>query len=202
MAFPHLPLLLLVFLHGFLIRSKPVKCDGMEDILLEDINCHRQSLNLLDLTQNDEATCLAEKIVDKIGKQPCDNTTACTTNPITIPTADSSCYPKLAKKFPRLLKECNINNSTVRDGVILPLCVVEIVTTGLVCTNCTKSQYSKYLSNSNYTGAGINSGDSWTVIVLSTNTTTGSFVSADDLVSNIGLSHYFLLLLLELFLLS
>ncbi|KAF5952242.1 hypothetical protein HYC85_010186 [Camellia sinensis] len=78
--------------------------------------------------------------------------------------------------YKMLVPKVQLNNSTVRDGVILPLCVVEIVTTGLVCTNCTKSQYSKYLSNSNYTGAGINSGDSWTVIVLSTNTTTGSFV--------------------------
>ncbi|CAL5378898.1 unnamed protein product [Camellia sinensis] len=181
-----LPFLLFMFLHFILLLSKPVHCDGIEDSLLNGINNHRKILNLQLLSKNHKVMCLAEQIVtNQLDSETCTNM-----RPITIATMGS--HPQLPTDYPNLLKVCKIKNSMTRDGVILPICVAKIVGTSIACTNCMQSQYSKYLSSSNYTRVGIYSGETWMVIILTTN--------ASTLVSSVGLSHYFLLLLLELFL--
>ena len=101
--------------------------------------------------------------------------------------------------FDKLLDKCDINgnntlfffrkgNNTL-DGEILPICVPKLDPT-TVLSNYTNSQYAKYLNDSSYTGAGIGSEKNWMVVVLSTNTSTGSFSGAASLIANMSMSNY------------
>lgn len=60
----------------------------------------------------------------------------------------------------------------------MPACIPNLES-NLVLSNFTQSQYTKYLNDSQYTGAGIASEDNWIVVVLTTNTPEGSFAKAD-----------------------
>ncbi|KAL6989673.1 hypothetical protein U1Q18_015424 [Sarracenia purpurea var. burkii] len=124
--------------------------------------------------------CLADEIADQLEDQPC----VPNTGPITTVTGSQ---PHIAN-YRDLLEKCDIDPNTTTDGVILPVCVPKLVPT-LVLTNYTRSQlYSKYLNNSKFTGTGVGSEDDWMVLVLTTNTPNGSFVSgASGLVSMVGL---------------
>ena len=82
------------------------------------------------------------------------------------------------------MHKCDIKDKHAVDGIILPVCVPRLDPI-VVFSNYTKSQYAKYLKNSNYIGAGIASEDNWMVVVLSTNTTTGNFSGAASLIANI-----------------
>ncbi|KAL7205192.1 hypothetical protein ACSBR2_018177 [Camellia fascicularis] len=64
---------------------------------------------------------------------------------------------------------------------VLPVCVPKLIPT-LVLTNYMQSQFSRYVKNSKYTRVGIGSEDDWMVVVFTTNTPTGSFVSAADMI--------------------
>lgn len=158
-----------------------------EDRLRQGINSYRTSLNLTALTKNDNAECFAEEIADQFKNQPCTNTTGANTVPGTEPQfAD----------YPNLLAKCHLNISNTRDGAIMPSCVPNL-DPNLVFTNFTQSQYSGKLNDTKYTGAGIGSDGNWIVVVLTTNTSEGSFVTynAASLTSKIGLISHLLLLM-------
>lgn len=62
--------------------------------------------------------------------------------------------------------------------------------------------YAQFLNNSKYTGAGLGSEDDWMVLVLTTNTTTGSFSAAATSVRANAASVEFLLFVLLLVLIN
>ncbi|KAK0608203.1 hypothetical protein LWI29_027082 [Acer saccharum] len=185
----------LLFLLCFLWMNLTVKCDiDEEDTLLQDINKYRASLNLTALTKNDNAECLADEIADQFKDQPCTNTTGANTVPGT--------EPQIAD-YPNLLAKCHLNISNTGDGIVMPACVPNLVP-DLVLSNYTKSQYSKNLNNTKYTGAGIGSDGNWIVVILTTSTPEGSYVTdksnnaknAASLLSKIGLGYNLLFCLI------
>lgn len=136
-----------------------------EDSLLQGINQYRAALNLTSLTKNERAECLASEVADQFKNQPCTNSTGANTVPGTEPQYAN---------FPNLLSKCHLNVTTTRDGQIMPACIPNLES-GLVLTNFTKSQYSKYLNDTKFTGVGIGSEDNWIVVVLTTNTPEGDY---------------------------
>ncbi|KAK4482892.1 hypothetical protein RD792_010065 [Penstemon davidsonii] len=136
-----------------------------EDNLLQGINQYRASLNLTALTKVDRAECLASEVADQFKKQPCTNSTGSNTVPGTEPQYAN---------FPNLLSKCHLNVTTTRDGQILPACVPNLEP-GLVLSNFTRSQYSGYLNDTQFTGIGIASEDNWIVVVLTTSTPEGNY---------------------------
>ncbi|KAM1745845.1 hypothetical protein ACFX11_012537 [Malus domestica] len=173
MASPLRLLLLPLFLSCIVLLSHQVKCDGVdeEDSLLQGINGYRAStLNLMALTKNANAECLAKVIAEQFKNQPCTNTTGSNTVPGTEPN-----FPD----YPKLLAKCHLNVSNTREGVIMPACVPSLVPS-LVLTNFTQSQYSGNLNDTKFTGIGIGSEENWIVAVLTTSTPEGSFVTAQS----------------------
>ncbi|KAJ4847291.1 hypothetical protein Tsubulata_038591 [Turnera subulata] len=179
MASSRLCLLLFFLLASILFISYPVHCVDEEDNLLQGLNSYRVSLNLTALTKNDNAACLAEEIADQFKGQPCTNTTGSNTVPGTEPQ-----FPNL----PDLLSKCHLNVSNTRDGQIMPACVPNL-DPNLVLTNFTKTQYSDNLNDTTYTGVGIGSDDNWIVVILTTSTPEGSYMTynAGSLSAKIGL---------------
>ena len=135
----------------------------------------RSSSNLPNFTENSNAACLAEKIADKLDALSCENAFDYSSAP-----GNKSNFTN----FDKLLDKCDINGNITLDGVILPICVPKWDPT-TVLSNYTNSQYAKYLNDSSYTGARIGSKDDWMVVVLSTNTSTGSLSGAASLIANI-----------------
>lgn len=172
-----------LFLAIFLLSS-PVLSDDKEDSVLQGINSYRTSLRLPALAKNDKAGCLADELADKLEDQPC--------------TASAVSSVQLSN-YPEALSKCGIDINHTRDGAVLPVCVPNLVPT-LVLTNYTHSQYSKFLNDSKFTGAGMGSEDDWMVLVLTTNTQGGTFAGADRLISKIGFSHCMLSLLMGIML--
>ncbi|KAF5463435.1 hypothetical protein F2P56_019350 [Juglans regia] len=179
-----LSLLLLVLIHGVIFLSDPVLCDDEDDTLFQGINSYRQSLNLPEFTENDNAGCLADEIADQLEDLPCDNASDYSFAPGTTPKFSN---------FNKLLHSCHINVNNTVDGVLMPVCVPKLDPT-LVLSNYTNSQYAKYLNDSSYTGAGIASEDDWIVVILSTNTSTGNFSGVASLVPNIMVNYMVALL--------
>ncbi|GAB4835840.1 hypothetical protein Ancab_000756 [Ancistrocladus abbreviatus] len=163
-----LMLMFVPFLACILLPA-PVRCDDEEeDNLLQGLNSYRKSIGLPALTKNKNAGCLADEIADKIEDHPC------------TPAAAANAVPGTGAQYPdykKLLDKCNINPATTNDGVILPVCVPKLVPT-LVLTNYTRSPYARHINDSSYTGAGIRSEDDWMVVVLTTDTPTGSLAWA------------------------
>ncbi|KAK7837358.1 putative gpi-anchored protein [Quercus suber] len=193
MAFLKLSLLLLfmLVLHG--VRCKPMYHNNdEEDDLFEGLNGYRSSSNLPNFTENSNAACLAEKIADKLDALSCENAFDYSSAPGNKPNFTN---------FDKLLDKCDINGNNTLDGVILPVCVPKLDPTA-VLSNYTNSQYAKYLNDSSYTGAGIGSEDNWMVVILSTNTSTGSFSGADSLIANISMSNYLVALFFGLLVIS
>lgn len=147
-----------------------------EDALFKGINNYRTSLSLSALASNENAECLADGVAEQFKNQPCTNTTGSNTVLGTEPN-----FPN----YPKILAKCHLNLSNTRDGIVLPACVPKLDPT-LVLTNFTKSQYSDYLNDSKFTGAGIGSENDWIVAVLTTSTPEGSFVPATN--DNVGVS--------------
>ncbi|GMH20010.1 hypothetical protein Nepgr_021851 [Nepenthes gracilis] len=169
MAFSRHCRLLLPFLYMFIMLiNRQVNSADEEDNLLQGINSYRASLNLTALTKNDNAACFASQISDQFKDQPCTNTTGANT----VPGTETQ-----LSNYPTLLSHCHLNISNTRDGIIMPACVPNLVPS-LVLSNFTKSQYSNYLNDSTYSGAGIGSDGNWIVVVLSTNASSGSFETA------------------------
>ncbi|XP_052191922.1 uncharacterized GPI-anchored protein At3g06035 [Diospyros lotus] len=185
--------LLFLLLQGILLPSL-IYCNGDENNLLQGINSYRQSLSLPTLWKNDKAGCLADEIANQLEDQPCGSPTG----PITTSSSQTQ-----ITNYPGLLRKCKINISTTMDGVVLPVCVPKLVPT-LVLTNYTSTEYSRYINDSKYTGVGLGSEDDWMVVVLTTNTPSGSFVSAaEDLVPKAArwMGHCLIILLLGVLLL-
>uniref|UniRef100_A0A5B7CB38 Putative Glycoprotein membrane GPI-anchored n=1 Tax=Davidia involucrata TaxID=16924 RepID=A0A5B7CB38_DAVIN len=181
MGFLHKHLLhLFVLLHVILLLSCQAKSLDAEENLLQGLNSYRASLNLSTLTEKSNADCLADEVANQFKNQPCSNTTGADTVPGTEPQ-----FPN----YPDLLAKCHLNITDTRDGVVMPVCIPNLAPS-LVLTNYTESQYSQYLNDSTYIGAGIGSEGDWMVVVLSTNTTGGSFSTdnAAGLVSIVGLT--------------
>ncbi|CAN1129406.1 Uncharacterized GPI-anchored protein At5g19250 [Linum perenne] len=185
-----LPLFLILafFLLSALLFIDPVRSEDEDDKLLQGINDYRRTLNLTSLTENDNADCLAGEIADQFKGQPCTNTTGSNTVPGTEPQLPN---------YPSLLDKCNLNVSNTRDGAVMPACVPNLDPT-LVLSNFTMSQYSDNLNDTKYTGVGIGTEGNWIVVVLTTSTPEGSFVTykgaADMTIA--GLTSPLLLLLL------
>ncbi|KAJ1417107.1 putative GPI-anchored protein [Sesbania bispinosa] len=170
MAFFKLALLLL----AFLFLSCSVQCKDEEDSVYKGINSFRQTRNLPPLNRMPKAYCLADEVAEEIENTPCENVHQY--YPVAGPGGNLK-IPNLQKH----IDKCDINISTTTDGVILPVCVAKLEPT-VVLSNYTHSDiYAQYLNNSKYTGAGLGSEDDWMVLVLTTNTTTGSFSAAASL---------------------
>jgi hypothetical protein len=63
------------------------------------------------------------------------------------------------------------------DGQVMPACVLGLVPV-VVLANYTKSQYNRFLNDSQFSGAGIASEGDWVVVVLSTSTGSGDYSPA------------------------
>ncbi|XP_065863389.1 uncharacterized GPI-anchored protein At3g06035-like [Euphorbia lathyris] len=186
-----LHLLLAFFLFSILLIN--VKSDE-EDTLFEGINNYRKSLNLNVLTKNDNAECFAEEVADQIKNQPCTNSTGSFTVPGTEQPIDN---------YEALLSKCHLNISNTRAGNLLPACVPNLEQ-NLVLGNFTQTLYSGSLNDTKYTGVGIGSDGNWVVVVLTTNTPEGSYVTynAASLRTELGLVSHILFPLMALFLLA
>ncbi|MED6192941.1 hypothetical protein PIB30_014511 [Stylosanthes scabra] len=164
-------LLLSLALSSTLFCIHPVQCDhGEEDELFQEINKYRASLNLTSLSKNENANCFANEMAGEFKGEDCTNSTGANTVPGT--------EPQFAN-YPEHLTKCHLNVSNTRDGSVMPACVPGLVPS-LVLDNFTRSLYSANLNDSKYTGIGIGSQDNWIVVVLTTNTSEGSFVPETD----------------------
>ncbi|XP_075659816.1 putative GPI-anchored protein At5g19250 isoform X2 [Castanea sativa] len=181
----------LVLLALHVVQGNAKSTSAAESYLLEDLNGYRMSLHIQNFTENSNAACLANKIADQLQNETCKNAFHFSSTPGTKPKVP---------KFDKFLDDCDINDNNTVDGVILPVCVPRL-DPFLVFSNYTKSRYAKYLKDSNYTGVGIGSEDIWMVVILSTNTSTGSFSGAASLIANISMGNYTLALFLGLLLL-
>ncbi|XP_058077724.1 uncharacterized GPI-anchored protein At5g19250 [Magnolia sinica] len=196
---PHFRLLLfsLFLIPSILFLSHSAKADDAEEKLLQGINSYRASINLSVLIENKNADCLAGQIANQFENQPCTNTTGANT----VPGTENQ-FPN----FPQLLAHCHLNVTNTRDGVIMPACVPNL-DSSLVLSNFTQSQYSENLNSSQFTGVGIAAEEDWIVVVLSTNTSDGSYATATNtnaagLIHKVGLHFHLLSLLLGLFLMA
>ncbi|GAB2294932.1 hypothetical protein Dimus_029123 [Dionaea muscipula] len=156
----------LLLLSIILFINQPKSAAADEEVnLLQGINKYRASLYLTVLSENDNAACFAQELADQFKDLPCTNSTG----PNTVPGTEDQ-----LSNYPDLLSHCHLNISNTRDGAIMPACVPNLVP-GLVLANFTESQYTLYLNDSKYTAAGVGSDGNWIVVVLSTNSSTGSF---------------------------
>ncbi|KAG6702101.1 uncharacterized GPI-anchored protein At3g06035-like [Carya illinoinensis] len=179
-----LPIIILLILHGmpFLSHSdgcsddsdQPTSSDNKEEKqLFRDINSYRLFVNLPVFIPNAKAACLADKISHQLQKdKPCLDAQSYRYTPGTKHPLNST-----FKNVDRLLSHCHINFNTTADGAILPACVTKLDQIN-VLKNYRNSLYGRYLNDSKFTHAGIGSGDDWIVVILSTNTSTGSFSGA------------------------
>lgn len=172
-----------VFLYHFIYTE--------EDDLLMGINSFRHSANLSALAKNGNADCLADEIANELEDEPC---SSATNGASIVPSNSTMLLPDL----PKHLKKCKINPNSTAEGIIMPVCVPKLVPT-LVLTNYTHTPYAKNLNSSKYSGVGVGAENDWMVVVLSTDTVGGSFASAVSLVSEVGLAHCVVSLLLGLF---
>ncbi|KAM7485580.1 hypothetical protein LguiA_001589 [Lonicera macranthoides] len=187
-------ILSLLLLHSIILLNHTAKSDDEEDSLLQGINSYRTGFNLTALSKNDKAECLADELADQFKNQPCTNTTGINTVPGTEPQ-----FPN----FPNMLAKCQLNVTTTRDGVILPACVPNLVPS-IVLTNFTQTEYSNYLNDTKFTGAGIGSDNNWIVLILTTDTPEGNYMTgttSGNSVFKVGVNFGLVFLLMGSFLL-
>ncbi|KAJ9131463.1 hypothetical protein P3X46_035119 [Hevea brasiliensis] len=163
MASPKLGLLLFVLLHAIFLLSPPVLSDGEEDIVLQGLNSYSTSSGLPAFTNNEKASCLADKIAERVLEHQ-------------ICSASANSNSIQLANYPDLLLYCGINVTHISDGAVLPVCVPKLVPT-LVLAGYTQTRYANYINDLKFTGAGIASEDDWMVVILSTNTPEGSFTA-------------------------
>ncbi|XP_030958343.1 uncharacterized GPI-anchored protein At5g19250-like [Quercus lobata] len=146
MAILKLSLVLLV-LHVVQLQGNSMSdCEGeAQRYLWDNLNGYRRSLHLNNFTDNSNAACLANKIADQLKNDTCKNAFNFSPTPGTKPNVP---------KFDKFLHKCDIKDKRAVDGIILPICVPRLDPI-VVFSNYTKSQYAKYLKNSNYMGLGL-----------------------------------------------
>ncbi|XP_061348415.1 uncharacterized GPI-anchored protein At5g19250-like [Gastrolobium bilobum] len=176
MASFKLCLVLLAPVFAFLFLSSPAQCKDEEDSVFKGINSYRQTLNLPPLNRVAKASCLADEVADEIEDEHCENVNQFYPAP-TGPAGANIKIPNLQKH----IDKCDININTTTDGVILPVCVAKLEPTVLLSNYTHSDRYARYLNNSRYTGAGLGSEHDWMVLVLTTNTTTGTFSASISL---------------------
>ncbi|XP_058738583.1 uncharacterized GPI-anchored protein At5g19250-like [Vicia villosa] len=179
MACVNLNLLFLASLCTFLFLSNPAHCSDKVDSVLKGLNSYRQTKNVAPLNKNDKASCLADEVAEEIQHTPCEKANQY------YPTSG----PGGNMRIPNLLKhtdKCDINVNSTTDGVILPVCVPKLEPTVVLSNYTHNDNYAKFLNNSKYTGVGLNSEDDWMVLVLTTNTPTGTFSAATSLLANVN----------------
>ncbi|XP_065853920.1 uncharacterized GPI-anchored protein At5g19250-like [Euphorbia lathyris] len=164
--------LFLVLLVATFLLASPVYSDDEEEDLLKTLNTHRAYMGLPILSENEEASCVADRIAQTLKKHTCENNF----KPF-----------QLNEDTHHILSKCEINVNHTKHSVVLPVCVPDLDVIE-VFTNYTKTNFAKYLNNSGYAQAGISSDGDWMVVVLGTNTVDGDFASsgASSLVSFIG----------------
>ncbi|KAL1313023.1 hypothetical protein HN51_039601 [Arachis hypogaea] len=162
---------LLFLLPNLLLLSTPAhSSDKEEESVLKGINSFRQTQNLPTLNKVKKANCLADEIAEEIEDEPCENVNQFYPSTRTG-AASSANIPNLQKH----VDKCDIDINTTTDGVILPVCVSKLEPT-VVLSNYTHSdRYARFLNNSRFTGVGLGSEDDWMVLVLTTNTSSGTF---------------------------
>ncbi|KAE8679294.1 hypothetical protein F3Y22_tig00111402pilonHSYRG01156 [Hibiscus syriacus] len=99
--------------------------------------------------------------------------------------------------YPKAISKCNIDANTTSDVVVVPVCVPHLVPT-LVLTNFTRTQYSRFINDSSFTGIGLSSEDDWMVVVLASNSPTGSLANGAYSYGKLGLSYFMVFLLVGL----
>ncbi|KAG9143039.1 hypothetical protein Leryth_006295 [Lithospermum erythrorhizon] len=182
-------ILISLLLCYILFINRSAKCDDDHDIddhndrdedetddddnLFQGINSYRATLKLTRLMENEKAECLADKIADRFDNQ------LCPPSAIGVVGAYTPASPEFSS-YRGFLRECGLDITTTRAGLILPACVPNLEK-NIVVSNYTMSQYSEYLKDNKYTGIGIGTEDNWVVIVLTTNTTEGSFMVASSI---------------------
>ncbi|WCJ23703.1 Glycoprotein membrane precursor GPI-anchored [Euphorbia peplus] len=152
-------------------------------------------MNLTTLTKNDNAECFAEEVAEQFKNQPCTNSTGS----FTVPGTEQP-----IPNYEDLLSKCHLNVTNTRDGTVLPACIPNLDQT-LALGNFTETQYSGSLNDTKYTGVGIGSEGNWVVVVLTTNTPEGSYVTANAAGprrTDLALVSHLLFLLMALFLLA
>ncbi|KAI4301807.1 hypothetical protein L6164_035051 [Bauhinia variegata] len=178
---------LLLSVIASLLLSPVQSRNDEEEKLLQDINQYRESLKLGVLNEVNKASCLADRIADYLEDQPCQNA-----NDYYPDSSGNSKFPNLQK----LARKCRININTTTDGVIMPVCVPDLEQDAVLSNYTKTDHYAKYLNNSKYTGVGVGSEDDWMVVILSTNSSTGTFSSAASLLVSAWMGHYLLPLFL------
>lgn len=137
--------------------------------LLAAINQYRTSvINITGLSPNAGATCLAKQVLTHYENTACTNSTGLDTVP-----GQEQDYPN----FPNWLSSCNIPIDNAKDGQILPDCV-PAASTSVVDTafsNYTHSSGASYINETSYVSAGAAFANDWFVLVLATNSSTGSY---------------------------
>ncbi|WVZ66879.1 hypothetical protein U9M48_016041 [Paspalum notatum var. saurae] len=144
------------------------RSDGSDAQLLKGINSYRSSLKVPALSENKNAACLAEQLAKQFKGQPCTNTTGSNT---VMGTEQQ--FPD----YPKYLDHCHLNASVTEDGQVMPACVPGLVP-DVVLTNYTKSQYNRFLNDTQFSGVGIANEGDWVVVVLSTSTGSGDYSPA------------------------
>ncbi|RHN80763.1 hypothetical protein MtrunA17_Chr1g0191781 [Medicago truncatula] len=157
-----------------------------DDDLLHDINTYRKALNLPILEKNYKASCLANRIAYDLEDKHCEY------------FHDFHPLPGINPEIPnfqRSVKKCDININTTRDGVVMPVCVPEIMHENDLFSNYTKnSRFTPYLNNSKYTLAGVGHDLDKMVLIIGTNTASGDFSSATYLLHGASKGRHWLLM--------
>ncbi|XP_057719166.1 uncharacterized GPI-anchored protein At3g06035-like [Arachis stenosperma] len=174
---------LLFLLPNLLLLSTPAhSSDKEEESVLKGINSFRQTQNLPTLNKVKKANCLADEIAEEIENEPCENVNQFYPSTRTG-AASSANIPNLQKH----VDKCDIDINTTTDGVILPVCVSKLEPT-VVLSNYTHSdRYARFLNNSRFTGVGLGSEDDWMVLVLTTNTSSGTFSASHAAATTSGI---------------
>ncbi|KAL1350627.1 hypothetical protein HN51_014661 [Arachis hypogaea] len=174
---------LLFLLPNLLLLYTPAhSSDKEEESVLKGINSFRQTQNLPTLNKVKKANCLADEIAEEIEDEPCENVNQFYPSTRTG-AASSANIPNLQKH----VDKCDIDINTTTDGVILPVCVSKLEPT-VVLSNYTHSdRYARFLNNSRFTGVGLGSEDDWMVLVLTTNTSSGTFSASHAAAATSGI---------------
>ncbi|KAG8648258.1 uncharacterized protein LOC110623808 [Manihot esculenta] len=155
--------LFLLLLAIFLLSSS-VLSDGEEEIVLQGLNSFRTARGLPALTINENAACLADRFADQILEDMTCSATA----------------PYQLQNYPGVLAYCGVDVNQTREGAVMPVCAPQLVPNNLLSNYTRSFQYTRYLSDAKFTGAGLGTEDDWMVVILTTNTPGGNFGSDEN----------------------